>query len=152
MLYTDSGLLARYRDGKVETWHAGSTEFSTCRAMILEDSGWLWVGTDTELAALNPVPVVVYEAGPIKLDFLLASARGGYWLLANGRIQKCHGRRVERDLGAGRLRGVEPRRQRLLAALVGFAITEWAWASAAGCECRTTASGWGRSSVRSRRP
>jgi ligand-binding sensor domain-containing protein/signal transduction histidine kinase len=100
MLYTDSGLLARYRDGEVQTWHAGSTEFSTCRAMILEDSGWLWVGTDTQLAALNPVPVVAYEAGPIKLDFLLASTRGGYWLLANGRIQKCRGRSVERDWGA----------------------------------------------------
>ena len=63
MLYTDSGLLARYRDGKVDTWHAGSTEFSTCRAMILEDSGWLWVGTNTQLAALNPVPVVADEVG-----------------------------------------------------------------------------------------
>ncbi len=100
VLYTDSGLLARYREGKVETWHAGSSAFSTCRAMIVDNSGWLWVGTDTQLAALNPIPVVTDEVGPIRLDFLLASQRGGYWRLANGRIQKCRGSGVEFDWGA----------------------------------------------------
>ena len=39
------------------------------------------------------------EVSPIRLNFLLASKRGGYWRLANGRIQKCKGDRVERDLG-----------------------------------------------------
>jgi signal transduction histidine kinase/ligand-binding sensor domain-containing protein len=36
---------------------------------------------------------------PIRLNFLLASKRGGYWRLANGRIQKCKGDRVELDWG-----------------------------------------------------
>ena len=73
---------------------------STCRALIAEDSGRLWVGTDTSLVALNPIPVVTEEVSPIRLNFLLASKRGGYWRLANGRIQKCKGNHVERDLGA----------------------------------------------------
>ncbi len=50
--------------------------------------------------ALNPIPVVTDEVSPIRLNFLLASKRGGYWRLANGRVQKCTGDRVERDLGA----------------------------------------------------
>jgi ligand-binding sensor domain-containing protein/signal transduction histidine kinase len=98
MLYTYTGLLGRYRDGKVDVWHAGSGAPSTCRALIAEDSGCLWVGTDTSLVALNPIPVVTDEVNPIRLNFLLASKRGGYWRLANGRIEKCKGNRVE-DLG-----------------------------------------------------
>jgi len=100
MLYTDTGLLGRYRDGKVDLWHAGSAAPSTCRALIAEESGRLWVGTDTNLVALNPIPVVTDEVSPIRLNFLLASKQGGYWRLANGRVQKCKGERVERDLGA----------------------------------------------------
>src|SRR4029077_3074388 len=34
-----------------------------------------------------------------RLDFLLASRKGGYWRLADGRIQKWQGRRLERDWG-----------------------------------------------------
>ena len=100
LLYTDSGLLARYQEGKVDEWQAGSGAPSTCRALIAEDSGRLWVGTDASLVALNPIPVVTEEVRPIRLNFLLASKRGGYWRLANGRIQKCKGERVERDWGA----------------------------------------------------
>ncbi len=105
-LYTANGLLCRYRDGKVDTWHAGSDAPSNCRALISEASGLLWVGTDTSLAALGPIPpvaspalTVAYEMGLIRLNFLLASKQGGYWRLANGHIQKCKGDRVERDLG-----------------------------------------------------
>ena len=58
-----------------------------CRALIAEDSGRVMVGTDTSLVALNPIPVVTDEVSPIRLNFLLASKRGGYWRLANGRIQ-----------------------------------------------------------------
>ena len=100
LLYTDSGLLARYREGKVDVWHVGSGAPSTCRALIAEASGRLWVGTDTNLVALNPIPVVTDEVRPIRLNFLLASKRGGYWRLANNRIQKFNGDRVERDWGA----------------------------------------------------
>ena len=100
LLYTYTGLLGRYRDGKVDgVWHAGSGAPSTCRALIAEGSGRLWVGTDTSLVALNPIPMWENEVKPIRLNFLLASKRGGYWRLANGRIQRCKGLQVERDLG-----------------------------------------------------
>jgi signal transduction histidine kinase/ligand-binding sensor domain-containing protein len=100
MLYTDTGVLGRYREGKVDEWHAGEGSRSFYWGLIAEDSGRLWVGTDTNLVALNPIPVVTDEVSPIRLNFLLASKRGGYWRLANGRIQKCNGNQVERDLGA----------------------------------------------------
>jgi ligand-binding sensor domain-containing protein/signal transduction histidine kinase len=99
VLYTEKGLLGLYRDGKVDVWHAGSGAPSFCRALVAEASGRLWIGTDTSLVALNPIPVVTEEVSPIRLNFLLASRRGGYWRLANGRIQKCKGNQVERDLG-----------------------------------------------------
>ena len=97
MLYTDAGVLGRYRDGKVEVWHAGSGTGSFYWGLIAEDAGRLWVGTDTSLVALNPIPVVTDEVKPILLNFLLASKRGGYWRLANGRIQKYKGDRPEGD-------------------------------------------------------
>lgn len=100
LLYTDSGLLVRYRDGKTEEWHAGSDAPSTCRALIAEESGRLWLGTDTSLVALKPIPVVTDEVRPIRLNYLLASKRGGYWRLANGQIQRCRENRVEQDWGA----------------------------------------------------
>jgi ligand-binding sensor domain-containing protein/signal transduction histidine kinase len=100
-LYTDSGLLARYQEGKpdVDVWHVGSGAPSTSRALIAEASGRLWVGTDTNLVALNPIPVVTDEVKLFRLNYLLASKRGGYWRLADGQIQKCNGNTVERDWG-----------------------------------------------------
>jgi ligand-binding sensor domain-containing protein/signal transduction histidine kinase len=98
-LYTDSGLLARYQEGKVDVWHVGSGAPSTSRALIAEASGRLWVGTDTNLVALNPIPVVTDEVRLFRLNYLLASKRGGYWRLADGQIQKCSGNTVERNWG-----------------------------------------------------
>ncbi|HOC56934.1 MAG TPA: two-component regulator propeller domain-containing protein [Verrucomicrobiota bacterium] len=100
LLYTDNGVLARYLDGKTEVWHAGSGAPSTCRALIAEESGRVWLGTDTTLVALKPIPVVTDEVSPIRLNYLLASKRGGYWRLANGRIQRCQENRIEQDWGA----------------------------------------------------
>jgi ligand-binding sensor domain-containing protein/signal transduction histidine kinase len=95
MLYTYTGLLGRYRDGKVDVRSVGSVAPSTCRALIAEDSGRLWAGTDTQLIALNAASLVPDEVSPIWLKFLLASKRGGYWRLANGGIQKYKGDRPE---------------------------------------------------------
>lgn len=105
-LYTANGQLGRYRDGQVDLWNAGSDRPSRTRALIADNSGLLWVGTDWSLAALGPVPadrsaalVVAYELAVPRLDFLLASRQGGYWRLANGRIQKCLRDQVERTFG-----------------------------------------------------
>jgi signal transduction histidine kinase/ligand-binding sensor domain-containing protein len=95
MLYTDAGLLGRYRDGKVEVWPPGSGAGSFYWGLVAEDSGRLWVGTDSSLVALNPIPVVTDEVKLTRLNFLLASKRGGYWRLADGQIQKYKGDRPE---------------------------------------------------------
>ena len=99
LLYTDSGLLGRYRDGKVDARLVGSGAVSTCRALIADDSGRLWAGTDMQLLALNPNSLTPEKESTIRLKFLLASKRGGYWLLADGRIQRWNGDRVEPDWG-----------------------------------------------------
>lgn len=107
-LYTADGSLYRYQEGKQEpdVWHVGSGRPSNCRALIADEAGLLWVGTDWSLAALGPIPSgsavglpVAQEVQISRLDFLLASERGGHWRLANGRIQKWRGNRIERDLG-----------------------------------------------------
>lgn len=88
-LSTANGQLYRYRAGKVETVNA-----SNCHALIAEDSGLIWIATD-RLYALGPFSPgaalalpVAYEVPVGKLDFLLASKRGGYWRLANRRVEK----------------------------------------------------------------
>jgi len=103
-----AGFLARYRQGRIESWPWSP---SAGRSLISEDSGLIWVGTDWEQRALNPMATNVAPGAPPAqegffvngLDCLLASAKGGYWRLAsgtnNGRILKCRGTTVERDLG-----------------------------------------------------
>jgi ligand-binding sensor domain-containing protein/signal transduction histidine kinase len=100
ILYTDNGVLARYRAGKVDIWRASTGAPSFCYALAAEDSGRLWVGTDTSLAALNPIPVVTDQVNPIRLNFLLGSRRGGYWRLANGQGEKYSGTNCELNWGA----------------------------------------------------
>jgi ligand-binding sensor domain-containing protein len=102
-LYTRDGQLCRYRDGKTDCRLVGGGRPSNCRALIAEDSGRLWVGTDLTLSSLNPTASstntlpemanVIISQNPW-LDFLLASKRGGYWRLANGRIDRCEGEQV----------------------------------------------------------
>jgi ligand-binding sensor domain-containing protein/signal transduction histidine kinase len=100
VLYTDNGVLARYRAGEVDVWHASTGAPSTCYALAAEDSGRLWVGTDTSLVALHPIPVVTDQVNPIRLNFLLGSKRGGHWRLANGVIQKWNGDHLDHELCA----------------------------------------------------
>ncbi|HWW01921.1 MAG TPA: two-component regulator propeller domain-containing protein [Candidatus Acidoferrum sp.] len=80
-----------------------------CRGLLAEDSGLVWVGSsDGRLIGLGPIsnsipPAVFpvsYEVPVGKLDFLLASKRGGYWRLANGRIQRWKVDSLQRDFGA----------------------------------------------------
>jgi ligand-binding sensor domain-containing protein/signal transduction histidine kinase len=92
------GRLARFYKGVIRSW---AVEPSRRHALIAEDSGLLWVGTrlgaDDWQRSLRPNPEgaangflpVVHELPVGRLDFLLASRRGGYWRLANGYIRKC---------------------------------------------------------------
>lgn len=100
-LYKADGRICRYREGKVDV------VLNNCLGVAADDAGLIWIGTRSGmLFAFGPIPATTamalperYELQIGKLDFLLASPRGGYWRLANGRIQKCKGDHVERDLG-----------------------------------------------------
>ncbi len=104
-LYTADGQLGRYRDKRLDTWTDDAP--SNCRALAADDSGLVWVGTDTKLTAYGPfvkgVTVGLPEAYVVtgaelgRLDYLLASRQGGYWRLAGGNIQKCRGDAVESE-------------------------------------------------------
>src|SRR5438552_5261813 len=106
-LYTADGQLWRYRNGITNFFSIGPERLSSCRALIVESSGPLWVGTDRRLYGKDPKAVPrppdllpEQQVAVQRLDFLLASQRGGYWRLADGRIQKWSGKRLERDWGS----------------------------------------------------
>ena len=105
-LYTATGQLCRYYHDRGDVWNAGADFPSRCRALAPEGK-LLWVGTDRSLTALGPVSAgpaaglpVAYEMPVQRLDFLLTGSGGGYWRLADGRIQKWRGDHLERDLTA----------------------------------------------------
>jgi ligand-binding sensor domain-containing protein len=88
-----SGCLARFCKGIIQSL---PLESRYCRALIAEDSGLLWVGTDGLQRSLRPSPD--WAAGGViafrdtlqgRIDFLVASRLGGYWRLADGYIRKC---------------------------------------------------------------
>lgn len=103
-LYTYDGQLARYVNGRVDVWPVGQSNF---RSIIMEQSGLMWVGMDQGLVGLNVTAALNSPALPReqflpvrqKLDFLLASQHGGYWRLADGRIEKWENNHRSQDLG-----------------------------------------------------
>lgn len=95
-LYTADGQLWRHRNGKLDIFVFDLRRPSPTRALVAEPGGLVWIGTDRRLAAVMPdvaagsleLPVAL-EAPVDRLDYLLASSKGGYWRLANGQIQRC---------------------------------------------------------------
>ena len=106
-LYTADGQLCRHKSGNVDVWQFGSQFFSACRCVAAEKSGPLWVGVDwgiygfRQTTNLEPrqLPPLEYVIPAGKVDYILASRSGGYWLLADGRVQKWSTNMLERDLG-----------------------------------------------------
>ncbi len=105
-LYTADGQLWHYWEDRFTPFAFGFDRPSVCRALIAEESGPVWIGTDSRLAAIRSSasagmrePQVDQNVPVGKLDFLLASHGGGYWRLADGRIQKIRAGAAERDFG-----------------------------------------------------
>ena len=105
-LYNANGELWRYSKGRFKPFFLGPDVASTNRVIIAEPSGPVWIGTDHRQCAIGPIPPgpslelpIAQELAVGKLDFLLASQRGGYWRLADGRVQKWATNRLERNLG-----------------------------------------------------
>lgn len=93
-LYTLDGQLARYDGEKMDVWRFGAQRPSQLRSLARDDSGLLRVGVDWGLFAIRTEAAepgtdlpVVHELPVGKLDFLLSSASGGHWRLADGRIE-----------------------------------------------------------------
>lgn len=108
-LYTADGQLCRYRNGRMDIWKFGAEYLSSCRAVIAEKSGPVWVGVNWGLYGMEPVepreprelPPLMHVMPAMKNDlgFVLASQREGYWRLADGHLQKWRTNRLERDFG-----------------------------------------------------
>lgn len=106
-LYNANGEIWRFFKGQFNPLVLTPNDPGDCPAIIAESSGQVWVGTGRRCCAIGPVagdgsiqPVPVVEELPVqKLDFLLASQQGGFWRLADGRIQKWRNRQLERDGG-----------------------------------------------------
>jgi len=106
-LLTEDRELARYWHGQVDVWNIPGESYNSGRAVIAENSGMVWVGTDRELFGIDPAavrtkaPLPQMENMPIReLDFLLASRKGGYWRIADGGIQKYAGAKLQQDFGS----------------------------------------------------
>ena len=105
-LYNANGELWRWWQGQATPFLFNLDRPDSGRAIIAETSGPVWIGSDRHLAAIGPIPATATFALPLeqdvpvrKLDFLFASKKGGYWRLADGRVQKWRGSRLERDWG-----------------------------------------------------
>jgi signal transduction histidine kinase/ligand-binding sensor domain-containing protein len=101
-LYFSDGQLWRYADGELAR-AAQVDEFpSFSRTVIAERDGPVWVGADSGQKGMGihaPSNTVAPQVLAGKLDLLLASQSGGYWRLADNRIEKWRGTQRERTLG-----------------------------------------------------
>ncbi len=96
-LHTANGQVRRFRDGNAAA--APDAKLEDCGRLMVDNSGIVWVWTrDGWLRSVGQVPPMTIPVG--QLDFLLPSKAGGYWRLANNRVQRCRLDRVERDFGS----------------------------------------------------
>ena len=104
-LYTADAHLGLYQNGKMAVWNFNFKAPAVCRMAVAEKSGTLWIGEDWSLFSFRPADFQP-PAFPIeqliqarKLDYILASQRGGTWRLINGQVQKWNSSRLERNSG-----------------------------------------------------
>ena len=110
-LYTADAQLGRYQDGQLETLNLNISYPPICRMLIAEKSGPLWLGEYGvgepwgQLLSFRPgnfhPPALSFDQQfrVEKLDFILASQRGGTWRLINGRVEKWGTTQREKDFG-----------------------------------------------------
>jgi ligand-binding sensor domain-containing protein/signal transduction histidine kinase len=109
-LYTADGRLCRYENGNMKTAPFGATYLSAYRGLAAENSRTVWMAVDWGLYGMSSITnadpsdppvdrIIPTPASGTTLDFVLASRTGGYWRLANGRVQKWKSNALDRDLG-----------------------------------------------------
>jgi len=94
-LYLADSRLVRCRDGRVENvWPVEPFSSSRLRTVVAEQSGQLWIGTDTALYQVlsdlraSPFSLVLKSNQVARQDFLQTRRAGGFWQFANGKIFK----------------------------------------------------------------
>lgn len=92
-LFGADGQLARYRNGRRENTWLINPGASSCRSLITDAAGELWVGTDMNLYRVvsdlrRPDFELQLQTIPLtgRQDFLLARKDGGFWQFANQHI------------------------------------------------------------------
>ncbi len=104
-LYTADARLGRYQKGKMDVLDFNFPTPAVCRIMAAEKSGPLWIGEGGVMFSFrpsnfNPPAFAIEQWIPVqRLDYLLASQRGGTWRLINGRVQKWNASQPEKDFG-----------------------------------------------------
>ncbi len=109
-LYTADGTLGRYANGQLKTGPFGAQYLSVYRGLTAEKSGPVWIGVDWGVYGMSSItnadpsdpPVDQIIPPPVlgsTLDYVLASREGGYWRLANNRVEKWRLNQREQDLG-----------------------------------------------------
>ena len=96
-LLMKDGRLCSYRNQRLEL-------LGMCKSAMTETNGQLWLGTDQGAfpilkASSGARAFVVGQTVPVKrrLDFLLASKKGGFWMIADGHVQKWKNSQVLSD-------------------------------------------------------
>lgn len=113
-LLSADGELARHHEGRVDVWTLGRFGLGDYRGLITQDDGRLLLGEEHRITVLDPRQPAAPTDLPVqtsfavsRLEWLLASRRGGHWRLANGRVRRCSSERVLEDLGAYPWSGVQ---------------------------------------------
>ena len=104
-LYTADAHLGRYQNGKMDIWDFNFKTPAVYRMIVAEKSGPLWIGEDWGMFSFRPAnfspPAFAIEQliRAQRLDYILASRRGGTWRLINGQVQKWGSTQLEKNLG-----------------------------------------------------
>lgn len=105
-LYTANGQLCRYKDGRVDIWNFEQDGIGLLRVVIPNDDGGIIVATERKVSIIQGTNDADEKVLPViesrqyrRVDYLLKSQGGGFWLLADGRIQKIIKGKVSIELG-----------------------------------------------------
>ncbi len=106
-LYTAHGELFQILGTNVTVWEFGAQYSSMYRGLMVEDGQLLWIGVDWGMYGFDvgstndtrEIGVLRYVIPTRKLDYMVSSRQGGYWRLADGRIQRWNTNALLRDYG-----------------------------------------------------
>ncbi|HEY0454841.1 MAG TPA: two-component regulator propeller domain-containing protein, partial [Verrucomicrobiae bacterium] len=105
-LYNANGEVWRYANGLFSGLNFSEGRAGFTHTLAVEKDGPIWIGSYFKQCAIGPIPAganiaalpCAQEIPVTGLNYLLASPQGGYWRLAEGRVQKWKGNQLQRDV------------------------------------------------------